>query len=71
MSITCPDCHAELEVQNGVAHCEHCDKNIALEARCPECHQPLQCLKSLRCGGLFLPERPRPDFEKARGVCPG
>ena len=46
MSITCPDCHAELEAQNGVAHCEHCDKDIALEARCPECHQPLQVLKA-------------------------
>jgi hypothetical protein len=50
MSITCPDCHAELEVQNGVAHCEHCDKDIALEARCPECHQPLQVLKA--CGAV-------------------
>lgn len=45
MSITCPDCHAELEPQNGVAHCEHCHKDIQLEARCPECHLPLQVLK--------------------------
>ncbi len=48
MSITCPDCHAEIEPQNGVAHCENCHKDIALEARCPECHQPLQVLKA--CG---------------------
>ncbi|EPC1226107.1 TPA: zinc-ribbon domain-containing protein, partial [Citrobacter freundii] len=48
MSITCPDCHAELEPQNGVAHCEHCHKDIQLEARCPECHLPLQVLKA--CG---------------------
>lgn len=45
MSMTCPDCHAELEPQNGVAHCENCKKDIPLEARCPECHQPLQVLK--------------------------
>lgn len=43
MSMTCPDCHAELEPQNGVAHCENCRKDIPLEARCPECHQPLRC----------------------------
>lgn len=35
MSMTCPDCHAELEPQNGVAHCENCRKDIPLEARCP------------------------------------
>lgn len=34
MSMTCPDCHAELEPQNGVAHCENCRKDIPLEARC-------------------------------------
>ncbi|OIY00288.1 zinc ribbon domain-containing protein [Citrobacter freundii] len=50
MSITCPDCHAELEPQNGVAHCEHCHKDIQLEARCPECHLPLQVLKA--CGAV-------------------
>lgn len=68
MSITCPDCHAELEPQNGVAHCEHCHKDIQLEARCPECHLPLQVLKSLRSGGLFLSERPWPYFEETRGI---
>ena len=36
MSMTCSDCHAELEPQNGVAHCENCKKDIPLEARCPE-----------------------------------
>ena len=35
MRITCPDCQATLEPQNGVAHCENCNKDIALEARCP------------------------------------
>ncbi|ADO47516.1 zinc ribbon domain-containing protein [[Enterobacter] lignolyticus] len=50
MSITCPDCHAELEPQNGVAHCDRCNKDIPLEARCPECHKPLQVLKA--CGAV-------------------
>jgi primosomal protein N' len=40
MSITCPECQAPLEPQNGVAHCDSCNKDIALVARCPECHQP-------------------------------
>lgn len=42
MTITCPDCQTPLEPLNGVAHCENCNKDIALEARCPECHQPLR-----------------------------
>ena len=50
MSVICPDCHAELEPQNGVAHCAHCHKDIQLEACCPECHQPLQVLKA--CGAV-------------------
>lgn len=50
MSIICPDCHAELEQQNGAAHCESCQKDFQLEARCPECHQPLEVLKS--CGAM-------------------
>ena len=33
-----------------MAHCENCNKDIALEARCPECHQPLQVLKA--CGAV-------------------
>ena len=50
MSITCPDCHAALEPQNGIAHCDSCNKDIPLEARCPDCHQPLQVLKA--CGAV-------------------
>lgn len=50
MSITCPECQAPLEPQNGVAHCDSCNKDIALEARCPECHQPLKVLKA--CGAV-------------------
>ncbi len=64
MSITCPDCHAALEPQNGIAHCDSCNNDIPLEARCPDCHQPLQVLRRLRCGGLFLPERPRSYLKK-------
>ncbi|RNW21595.1 zinc ribbon domain-containing protein [Citrobacter werkmanii] len=50
MSIICPDCHAELEPQNGAARCENCQKDFQLEARCPECHQPLEVLKA--CGAV-------------------
>lgn len=50
MSVICPDCHAELEPVNGMAHCEMCDKDIALQALCPDCHQPLQVLKA--CGAV-------------------
>ena len=50
MSMNCPECHAELEQQNGVSHCENCKKVIPLEARCPECHLPLQVLKA--CGAV-------------------
>ena len=50
MSMPCPDCHAALEPQNGIAHCDSCNKDIPLEARCPDCHQPLQVLKA--CGAV-------------------
>lgn len=50
MSLTCPDCHAALEPQNGYAHCKNCQKDIPLDARCPDCHQPLQVLKA--CGAV-------------------
>ena len=50
MSIICPDCHAELKPQNGAARCESCQKDFQLEARCPECHQPLEVLKA--CGAV-------------------
>ncbi|MFL3519531.1 zinc ribbon domain-containing protein [Citrobacter cronae] len=50
MSIICPDCHAELEPQNGAARCESCQKDFQLEARCPEYYQPLEVLKA--CGAV-------------------
>lgn len=71
MSITCPDCHAALEPQNGIAHCDSCNKDIPLEARCPDCHQPLPGTQGLRRGGLLLSERPRADLKKTRRVRQG
>jgi hypothetical protein len=70
MTITCPDCQAPLEPLNGVAHCESCNKDIALEARCPECHQPLQVLKP--AGRWTISARTATVLsQKTRGVCSG
>ncbi len=44
-----------LERNGETAHCATCDKDFTVRAICPECHQPLQVLKSLWCCGLFLP----------------
>ena len=73
MTITCPDCHAELEPQHGAAHCARCNKDVALEARCPECHKPLEVLKA--CGavdyfcqnGHGLISKKRLEFVRAEG----
>lgn len=64
MEFICPTCHASLEVQGQQTHCAHCDKTFTLEPRCPECHKPLEVLTA--CGAV--PERSRPDVEKAGGV---
>ncbi|AKK83749.1 hypothetical protein ABY61_21625 [Klebsiella aerogenes] len=50
MELNCPICHARLETQGNGAHCAHCEKDFALEARCPDCHQPLEVLKA--CGAV-------------------
>ena len=50
MEFDCPVCHAQLAVQGNSAHCEHCAKDYVVEARCPDCHKPLE-FKSLRRGG--------------------
>lgn len=50
MTIICPDCLTEMEPQNGMAHCESCDKDFQLDTRCPECNQPLQVFKA--CGAV-------------------
>lgn len=64
MEFDCPVCHAQLAVQGNSAHCAHCAKEYVVEARCPDCHKPLEVLKSLRRGRLFLSEWPRADFKK-------
>ncbi|WP_142502387.1 zinc ribbon domain-containing protein [Klebsiella sp. 2680] len=50
MEFDCPVCRAPLEVQANSVHCEHCAKDFAVEARCPECHKPLDVLKA--CGAV-------------------
>ncbi|MFH3260995.1 zinc ribbon domain-containing protein [Klebsiella aerogenes] len=50
MELNCPICHARLETQGNGAHCAHCEKEFAVEARCPDCHQLLEVLKA--CGAV-------------------
>ncbi|HDG1698944.1 TPA: zinc ribbon domain-containing protein [Kluyvera ascorbata] len=50
MEFICPTCQASLEVLGNQAHCDHCEKDFTLEARCPECHKPLEVLKA--CGAV-------------------
>lgn len=50
MSIACPTCHTELEPQNGVAYCEHCHKDIALEAAARSAISHSRVLKA--CGAV-------------------
>lgn len=51
MEFDCPVCHAQLAVQgNNSARCERCAKEYVVEARCPDCHKPLEVLKA--CGAV-------------------
>ena len=50
MEFDCPVCHGQLAVLGSSAHCERCAKDYAVEARCPDCHQPLEVLKA--CGAV-------------------
>lgn len=50
MEFICPTCQASLEVQSNQAHCDRCEQDFTLEARCPECHKPLEVLKA--CGAV-------------------
>ena len=50
MEFICPPCQASLEVQGNQAHCDRCEQDFTLEARCPECHKPLEILKA--CGAV-------------------
>ncbi len=50
MQLNCPTCHGELELAGTMAHCATCDKDMEVNAACPECHQPLEVLKA--CGAV-------------------
>ncbi|MDU7471615.1 MAG: zinc ribbon domain-containing protein, partial [Serratia marcescens] len=41
---------AQLAVQGNSARCERCAKEYVVEARCPDCHKPLEVLKA--CGAV-------------------
>lgn len=50
MEFYCPVCHAQLDIQANSAHCDRCAKGYVVEARCPDCHKPLEVLKA--CGAV-------------------
>lgn len=50
MEINCPICDKPLAATDNPAHCESCNQDFRVEARCPECHKPLQVLKA--CGAV-------------------
>ncbi|MBC1187321.1 zinc ribbon domain-containing protein [Kluyvera sichuanensis] len=50
MEFICPTCQASLEVLGNQAHCDRCEQDFTLEARCPECLKPLEVLKA--CGAV-------------------
>lgn len=50
MELACPICRAPLAVEDQNAHCQHCAKAFALQARCSDCHKPLEVLKA--CGAV-------------------
>ena len=50
MDFDCPVCHTQLAVQGNSARCERCAKEYVVEARCPDCHKPLEVLKA--CGAV-------------------
>ncbi|MTD37768.1 hypothetical protein GIX45_03790 [Erwinia sp. CPCC 100877] len=49
-ALHCPNCEGELAREGELAHCPDCGRDFPLEARCPECHQPLEALKA--CGAV-------------------
>lgn len=50
MEFDCPVCHTQLAVQGNSARCKRCAKEYVVEARCPDCHKPLEVLKA--CGAV-------------------
>ncbi len=66
MELHCPQCQHVLDQDNGHARCRSCGEFIEMKALCPDCHQPLQVLKSLWCSRLLLSARAWLDIEKTR-----
>lgn len=66
MELHCPQCQHVLDQDNGHARCPSCGEIIEMKALCPDCHQPLQVLKGLRCSRLLLSARAWLDIEKTR-----
>jgi transcription initiation factor IIE alpha subunit len=50
MELSCPNCGQTLQATDSGARCESCAQGFRLEARCPDCHQPLEVLKA--CGAV-------------------
>lgn len=50
MELCCPVCNQPLSRTDGGAHCDGCQQDFLLEARCPDCHKPLEVLKA--CGAV-------------------
>ena len=50
MEMKCPNCEKQLLQTGSGAHCETCQQDFALQARCPDCHKPLEVLKA--CGAV-------------------
>ncbi|MCT4701465.1 zinc ribbon domain-containing protein [Enterobacteriaceae bacterium H20N1] len=50
MELNCPVCDKQLTATESGARCESCNQDFKLEARCPECHKPLEVLKA--CGAV-------------------
>lgn len=48
MDYLCPNCASTLVSSGDHLHCGQCQQNYRLQARCPECSQPLDVLKA--CG---------------------
>lgn len=50
METKCPACGNTLQPTESGARCETCQQDFHLEARCPDCHKPLEVLKA--CGAV-------------------
>ena len=50
MDYLCPNCASTLVPSGDYLHCVQCQQNYRLQARCPECSQPLEVLKA--CGAI-------------------